>query len=65
MTMKAYAEQYSQMVRAKEEEMKRKPNQKLYRVTTTYGYSTEVYASSKKDARRLSKLAQIQSITVA
>lgn len=65
MTMRDYAEQYSKMMKAKDEAMMNKPNQKLYKVTTTYGYSTEVFASSKKDARRLSKLAQIKSITVA
>ena len=57
---------YGQMQLAKDEALnealRKKPNQKLYRITTKYGYTTEIMASSKKDARRLSRLSKIESI---
>ena len=43
---------YGQMQLAKDEAL----------ITTKYGYTTEIMASSKKDARRLSRLSKIESI---
>ena len=62
MTLLDYTKSYGEMMKHKEELMRDKPNQKLYRITTKYGYTTEIMASSKKDARRLSRLSKIESI---
>ena len=62
MTLLDYTKSYGEMMKRKEEQMRNKPNLKLFRITTKYGYTTEVLASSKKDARRLSRLSKIESI---
>ena len=62
MTLLDYTKSYGEMMKRKEEQMMNKPNLKLFRITTKYGYTTEVLASSKKDARRLSRLSKIESI---
>lgn len=53
---------YAQIQREKDEALRNKPNQKLFRVINKYGTETEVRASCKKDARRLSKMCNIISI---
>ena len=62
MTILENARAYGQMQLDKDEALRNKPNQKLYRITTQYGYTTLIMASSKKDARRLSRLSRIESI---
>ena len=62
MTLIDYTKSYGELMKAKEERLRNKPNLKLFRITTQYGYTTEVLASSKKDARRLSRLSKIESI---
>ena len=62
MTILENARAYGQMQLDKDEALRNKPNQKLYRITTKYGYTTVIMAGSKKDARRLSKMCNIISI---
>ena len=53
---------YAQVQREKDEALRNKPNQKLFRVVNKYGTEAEVMASCKKDARRLSKMCNIISV---
>ena len=53
---------YAQIQREKDEALRNKPNQKIFRVINKYGAEAEVMASCKKDARRLSKMCNIISV---